>query len=113
LDIHHHWCKTGEYVSPLDPRVKRVIDSWRGVRPTCHYSVSREDYLVGHTRDIMPEMSQLLSEGKKKQKLRAHSDFYWNNEVNAWAIQFNEYFDIMCEAKGKNLASFEFAKLSK
>jgi len=113
LDIHHHWCKTGEYVSPLDSRVKRVIDSWRGVRPTCHYSVSREDYLVGHTRDVMPEMSQLLLEGKKKQKLRAHSDFYWNNEVNAWAIQFSEDFDIMCESKGKNLASFEFAELLK
>ena len=110
LDIHHHWCKTGEYVSPLDPRVKRVVDSWRGVRPTCHYSVSREDCLVGHTRDVMPEMEQLLAAGYKKQKLRAHSDFFWNHEVNAWAAQFSDQFDIMCEAKGKNLASFEFAK---
>lgn len=111
LDIHHHWCKTGEYVSPLDPRIERIIDSWRGVRPTCHYSVSREDYLTGHTCDVMPEMSQLLAGGYKKQKLRAHSDFYWNNEVNAWAIQFSDHFDIMCEAKGKNLASFKFAEL--
>ena len=106
LDIHHHWCKTGEYVSPLDARVKRVVDSWRGVRPTCHYSISREDYLVGHTIDLMPELDQLLAAGYKKQKLRAHSDFYWNNEVNAWALQFLDQFDIMCEAKGKNLASF-------
>ena len=113
LDIHHHWCKTGEYVSPLDTRIKRIIDSWRGVRPTCHYSVSREDYLAGHTCDLMPEMSQLLASGYKKQKLRAHSDFYWNNEVNAWAIQFSDHFDIMCEAKGKNLASFKFAELLK
>lgn len=113
LDIHHHWCKTGEYVSPMDPRVKAVIDSWRGVRPTCHYSVSREDYLVDHTCDLMPEMSPLLASGYKKQKLRAHSDFYWNNEVNAWAIQFSDNFDIMCEAKGKNLASFKFAELLK
>ena len=113
LDIHHHWCKTGEYVSPLDPRIERIIDSWRGVRPTCHYSISREDYLIGHTCDVMPEMSQLLAGGYKKQKLRAHSDFYWNNEVNAWAIQFSDHFDIMCEAKGKNLASFKFAELLK
>ena len=42
LDIHHHWCNTrGEYIMPEDDRVKRIIDSWRGVRPAMHYSVSR------------------------------------------------------------------------
>ncbi len=113
LDIHHHWCKTGEYLSPMDPRVAAVVRSWRGVRPTCHYSVSREDILVGHSRNVMPEMEPLLAAGFKKQKLRAHSDFYWNNEVNAWALQFTEYFDIMCEAKGKNLASFRLHEQAK
>ena len=43
LDIHHHWCREGEYIERDDDRVKRVIDSWRGVRPVCHYSVSRWD----------------------------------------------------------------------
>ena len=113
LDIHHHWCKTGEYLSPMDPRVAAVVRSWRGVRPTCHYSVSREDYLVGHSRDVMPEMDQLLAAGYKKQKLRAHSDFYWNNEVNAWALQFLDSFDMMCESKGKNVASFELHEQAK
>ena len=113
LDIHHHWCKTGEYLSPMDPRVAAVVRSWRGVRPTCHYSVSREDYLVGHSRDVMPEMDQLLAAGYKKQKLRAHSDFYWNNEVNAWALQFLDSFDMMCESKGKNIASFELHEQAK
>ena len=115
LDVHHHWIREGEYISPGDDRVKRVIDSWRGVRPTCHYSVSREDLLVNHDATVMPNHSQLLAEGYKKQKLRAHSDFYWNRAVNEWALSFWDNFDIMCESKGKNISSFalyEQAKLS-
>jgi UV DNA damage endonuclease len=106
LDIHHHWIREGEYISPRDDRVKRVIDSWRGRRPTCHYSVSREDILVGHKTDTLPNHKMLLESGHKKQKLRAHSDFYWNTAVNEWALQFTETHDIMCESKAKNLASF-------
>jgi len=106
LDIHHHWIRTGEYIQPTDDRVLRIIDSWRGARrPVCHYSVSREDYLVGHDPNVMPNYAALLESGYKKQKLRAHSDFYWNKEVNDWAITFANQFDIMCESKGKNLAS--------
>jgi UV DNA damage repair endonuclease len=113
LDIHHHWIRTGDYIQPSDDRVKRVIDSWRGVRPTCHYSVSREDYLVAHDTATKPIMSTLLESGYKKQKLRAHSDFMWNTEVNAWALQFLDHFDMMIEAKGKNLASFALYEQSK
>jgi UV DNA damage endonuclease len=105
LDIHHHWIRTGDYIQASDDRVSRVIDSWRGVRPALHYSVSREDYLVGHATDTLPDMSALLAQGYKKQKLRAHSDFYWNSAVTDWALTFAEDFDIQCEAKGKNLAS--------
>jgi hypothetical protein len=76
-----------------------------------HYSVSREDVLVGHARNVKPDMASLLSLGYKKQKLRAHSDFYWNSAVNDWAATFANDFDIQCESKCKNLASFEFAKL--
>jgi len=106
LDVHHHWCREGEYISPSDPRVQMVRESWRGVRPTLHYSVSREDYLPTHGRDVMPNMTTLLESGHKKQKLRAHSDFYWNRSVNQWALGFYDDFDIMCESKAKNLASF-------
>jgi UV DNA damage endonuclease len=53
----------------------------------------------------------LLASGYKKQKLRAHSDFFWNNAANQWALSFNDVFDIMCESKGKNIASIELAKL--
>jgi UV DNA damage endonuclease len=111
LDIHHHWINSGEYIHPDDVRVKRVIDSWRGVRPAMHYSVSREDVLIDHARNELPSMANLLALGYKKQKLRAHSDFYWNSALNAWAAMFADVFDIQCESKGKNLASGEFAKL--
>jgi hypothetical protein len=113
LDIHHHWIREGEYISNQDPRVKRVVDSWRGVRPTCHYSVSREDVLVGHDTSIMPRHAELLKEGYKKQKLRAHSDFYWNTATNEWALSFLNTHDIMCESKGKNLASFALYEQAK
>jgi UV DNA damage repair endonuclease len=113
LDVHHHWIKTGEYLSPLDPRNDRVVTSWRGVRPTMHYSVSREDYLVDHDTSVSPDYKTLLESGYKKQKLRAHSDFYWNTTVNEWALSFLTTHDIMCEAKGKNLASVELAKQAK
>jgi len=112
LDIHHHWVKTGEYIQAVDDRVSRVVESWRDVRPTMHYSVSREDYLVGHDTSVKPDYTALLENGYKKQKLRAHSDFYWNKEVNDWAISFTNQFDIMCESKGKNLASMELYKSS-
>ena len=105
MDIHHHWIREGVYITPEDDRVQRVIDSWRGVRPTMHYSVSREDYLVDHDTTIMPDYTTLLESGHKKQKLRAHSDFYWNQKTNEWAITFLKQFDMMCESKGKNLAS--------
>ena len=106
LDIHHHWIKTGEYIDPNDDRVKRIIDSWRGVRPTLHYSVSREDIVVNHATDTFPALDALIESGHKKQKLRAHSNFYWNTAVNEWALSFCNTHDIMCESKGKNLASF-------
>ena len=107
LDIHHHWVHSGTYIDPNDSRIARIMDSWRGVRPTCHYSVSREDVLVEHCTNTMPDRDVLVASGRNKQKLRAHSDFYWNTAVNDWALSFNDNFDIMCESKGKNLASFE------
>jgi UV DNA damage repair endonuclease len=105
LDVHHHWINSGEYIDPLDSRTSRVLDSWRGVRPTIHYSVSREDVLVGHDRSVRPDLAQLIDAGYKKQKLRAHSDMMWNDACNDWVLGFADNFDIQCEAKSKNLAS--------
>ena len=111
LDIHHHWIRQGEYIQRDDPRIQAVIRSWRGVRPVCHYSVSREDILVGHDPDTLPDHAGLLAAGFKKQKLRAHSDFCWNRAVNAWALTHNDWADIMVEAKAKNLASQQLYQL--
>jgi UV DNA damage repair endonuclease len=107
LDIHHNWIREGEYIQPTDALVQRVIDSWRGIRPTMHYSVSREDILGEHSATRLPDHGALIAAGYSKQKLRAHSDQYWNDAVNDWALTFLENFDIMCESKWKNLASFK------
>ncbi len=113
LDVHHHWCREGEYIEVNDDRVKRVIDSWRGVRPAMHLSMSRDDYLHGHRTDVLPDYHQLLETGHKKGKLRAHSDYIWNSAVTDWAGSFRNDFDIMVEAKAKNLASIPFEEATR
>lgn len=110
LDIHHHWINSGEYIVPKDPKFSRVMDSWRGVRPTIHYSVSREDVIPEHDTKTLPNLAELKSQGFTSAKLRAHSDFYWNQACNDWALTFLPFADIMCESKEKNLASSELAK---
>ena len=107
MDIHHNWIREGNYIAHNDDLVKQVIDSWRGVRPTLHYSVSREDILIGHDINQLPDQEALIKAGYSKQKLRAHSDYYWNEAVNNWALTFLDNFDMMCESKAKNLASFK------
>jgi len=108
VDVHHHWVKTGEYIEPDDPRMQRVIDSWRGVRPVIHYSQPREDVLVGHDPSVRPDFLDLMSKGFNKPKLRAHSDFYWNEACNNWAWSFLDKFDIQTESKAKNLSQEAF-----
>jgi UV DNA damage repair endonuclease len=113
LDIHHHWCREAEYILPTDDRYKRVVDSWRGVRPAIHYSVSREDLLAPHFPYIKPDFESLSLAGYKKGKLRAHSDYMWNEACNDWALEFSDTADIMVESKAKNLSSiglYEHAK---
>tara|TARA_B100001287_G_scaffold9813_1_gene7610 strand:- start:8 stop:820 length:813 start_codon:yes stop_codon:yes gene_type:complete len=110
MDIHHHWIRDEEYIDANDDRVKRVIDSWRGQRPTMHYSYSRDEHLAvanlgDKTHTEMHDIKMLLERGCKKQKLRAHSDLLPNRKVNDWALSFRENFDIQTEAKGKNMAA--------
>lgn len=107
LDVHHHSIREGEYIQSTDDRVKRVIDSWRGVRPTMHYSLSREDVLIDHSTSILPNVSELIASGINKQKLRAHSDYMWSSAANDWVNPHWEWADVMVEAKAKNLASFK------
>ena len=108
VDIHH-WIRAEEWLPLNDDRVKRAR-SWRGVRPTLHYSYSRDEHLAPaglgeRTHTEMHDIKMLLERGCKKQKLRAHSDLLPNRKVNDWALSFGEHFDIQTEAKGKNLAA--------
>ena len=49
LDLHHHWVQSGGvYIEPDDTRIARIRESWRGVRPIAHISLSREALLEGH-----------------------------------------------------------------
>lgn len=110
LDIHHHWIRTGEYIEPSDPRVKRMIDSWRGVRPVIHYSLSREETIGDYwDPEAPPDLEDLVaSHGYTKTQLRAHSDYYWNAASNRWCYSFSPTHDIMLESKMKNLAHHKF-----
>ena len=111
LDIHHHLIKEDEYIQSNDPRIQQVIESWQGVRPTFHYSQSRDEY-INRFLDRIPSMTEMLTTAKKS-KLRAHSDFYTNRKVNEWALTHLSWGDVMCECKSKNLGAhqlFEFWK---
>ena len=110
LDIHHHWIRTGEYLEPTDPRVLRMMESWRGVRPVLHYSCSREE-VIGDYWDpnFLPNLTDLVGMyGYTKTQLRAHSDYYWNVASNRWCYKFSSTHDIMLESKMKNLAADKF-----
>ena len=107
LDIHHHFVKTGEYIEANDPRIEKVVQSWRGIVPTIHYSNSIESIWADNYSNCKPDRQLLLESGVNKQQLRAHSNFYINSALNDWALTHSTWADIMCESKGKNLASFE------
>ena len=97
LDIHHHWVKENEFIQPDDPRIELIKQSWRGVRPVLHYSISREGLIP---EQGFPDRDAL---GVPATKLRAHADYYFNDTLNDWALSFSD-FDIMCEVKMKNIA---------
>ena len=105
LDIHHHWVREGTYIEPNDDRVKRIIDSWRGVRPAMHFSQSQEHILQPLDPNVRPDRNELMESGIARGKLRAHSDYLPNSALNDYALSHWHWADIMVEAKMKNLAS--------
>ncbi|MGE7990673.1 UV damage endonuclease UvsE [Pseudomonas sp. NPDC089554] len=108
LDIHHCWIHENDYICPDDPRVQRIIDSWRGVRPVMHYSQPPERLQeLGFDAEHKLTLPALL-EKVNKRDLYLHSDRMWNDWTNRYALQFVERFDIMFEAKHKNLATLDF-----
>jgi UV DNA damage endonuclease len=111
LDLHHHWIASGgEYIEPADPRIAAIAESWRGVRPVAHISVSREDLVPDHATDQRPDFAGLVAAGLKPKDLRAHSDLMWNEAVNALVAEHLAWADFEVEAKGKNLASAGLAR---
>jgi UV DNA damage endonuclease len=112
LDIHHHWCREGERISEKDPRIDLILKSWRGKRPTIHYSQSREYFEdLGQPKNEHFNMEKILKFNKvNKKDTYAHSDMMWNNITNEYASKFLKDFDIMIEAKHKNIASLDFYK---
>lgn len=106
LDIHHEWIYSGgHYIQPEDPRIEYVKESWRGVRPLGHFSVSRPEMLTDPLPDVLPDFNAQRAHGANLRDLRAHSDYAWNTAANAWAISHLSWMDIEVEAKMKNLAS--------
>ncbi|EWY41295.1 UV damage repair endonuclease [Skermanella stibiiresistens SB22] len=105
LDLHHHWVKSaGEYIRAEDPRVATIVQSWRGVRPIAHVSVSREDLLDGWPDQELPDYAVLSARGLKARDLRAHSQRMWNHAVNRLVAEHMAWADFEVEAKAKNLA---------
>jgi UV DNA damage endonuclease len=111
LDIHHHWIASrGEYVAPDDPRIPRILESWRGVRPVAHVSVSREELLGDHDIHLRPDFAGLLASGLKPKDLRGHSELMWNEAVNDLVADHLAWADFEVEAKLKNIASEGLAR---
>ncbi|WP_217475409.1 UV DNA damage repair endonuclease UvsE [Stutzerimonas stutzeri] len=108
LDIHHCWINEDTYIDPNDPRVSRIIESWRGVRPTMHYSQPPERLMeLGFSAEDKLEMPALLEQVSKRD-LYSHSKRMWNRWTNLYAREFLDRFDIMFEAKDKNLATLDY-----
>lgn len=108
LDIHHCWINENDYIDPHDPRVAQIIDSWHGIRPTMHYSQPPESLMeLGFSADEKLEMPTLL-EKVSKRDLYSHSKRMWNRWTNLYAREFLDRFDIMFEAKDKNLATQDY-----
>jgi UV damage endonuclease UvdE len=108
LDIHHCWINEDDYISPNDPRIERITASWRGVRPTMHYSQPPEALQeLGFGAEQKLEMPALM-QAVSKRDLYGHSARMWNRWTNEYALHFIDRFDIMFEAKDKNLATLEF-----
>lgn len=93
LDVHHHFVNTGDWAT--DSEFKFVLPSWNR-KPKLHYSYPKNCILT---------KGWPLFEGSRT-KLRMHSDTFNNETLNRWILRkANKFgFDIMCEAKHKDIA---------
>lgn len=114
-DIHHDWIhSSGNFLQNTDDRIKRIEDSWRGIRPLGHFSTSHESCFVNSTvekdwfdfsQKNLPNYNELILSGLTRNNLRAHSEFCYNPDINAWALSHLTWMDIEVEAKQKNIAT--------
>jgi UV DNA damage endonuclease len=85
LDIHHHFCNnSGEELNLIWPQ---IIQTWRGLIPKIH-----------------------LSSPKNDKQIRSHADFINIQDFLPFlqmAREFDHDFDVMVEAKQKDLAMFK------
>jgi hypothetical protein len=73
-----------------------------------HYSQPPESLqALGFAAEEKLEMDALLTQVSKRD-LYPHSDQMWNRWTNDYALQFLDRFDIMLEAKDKNVAALAF-----
>lgn len=110
LDLNHYWIHQGDYLQPDDPRLGRVVESWRGARPEIHVAYPHERVLPAHSTTELPNIPLLESSGIKRSQLRAHSKRAWNSALNSYCQQFWDRADLMVEAKEKNLAAMDLYK---
>lgn len=128
-DLHHHWIKTGRYLNPENPKLHMLTDTWanpRGgssPRPKMHLSMSPCEHVEwvcyqhipratgtpDWAMDLVPLHYPHLPPGHLRGMvnvglLRTHSDGVWHRGVLDWALAFWDRWDIMLEAKLKNLA---------
>ena len=86
LDIHHNWCNNrGENIQVY---IERIFNTWNNEK-------------------LIPKIH--ISSPKSEKNIRAHADdidFNFFNEFMEKASEFNRDFDVMIEAKNKNLALF-------
>lgn len=106
LDVHHAWINEEDIIYSKDKRIQKIIDSWRGVRPTMHYSQSREEFFDIEKNNKLLNIKEILKD-KTKKDLAKHSDLMWNKPLNEIVFDFHDSFDIMVEAKYKNIASIK------
>jgi UV damage endonuclease UvdE len=100
VDVHHHWIHEECYLSPDDDMIDKIISSWRGARPEMHVSTSHES-----VDSNGKEIPQFTTHDVKKSLWRKHSDFCYNPKLNDYFLSFLPQFDLMVEAKMKNIAA--------
>ena len=107
LDVHHHYIFTkGEYISHNNDIINIIKNSWRGIVPELHYSLSPESISSLCANEDFIDY-KLLNEKYSSKFLRKHSNNVWHDKSNHWIAKFSEDFDIMVEAKHKNLSSIK------